>query len=137
MNSKITPCLLLMTILIHSMSIKADNTSQEAEKMVFISDVKTLMQRLSDTDSINFFTKLRLRHEMNILMKQFSSFHSGEENIDLDQLRADFNRLYFKIQSGVKDGDPDLSEDLTVSKSGLWKALVSRESFSKLNEPSI
>lgn len=84
-------------------------------------DPDTLAQRLRQTSSIGFFTKLKLKGEIEGLVKEVEDHSAGKSNAKLTQLHERFQLLFHKIVTLVQDKDPRLAKDLTNARQSLWE----------------
>lgn len=95
-------------------------------------DLKTLEQRLKETDAIGVMTKLSLRNQVDDLLGQFRDYYAGRLNATLADLRQPFELLLMKVLSLLQDSDPGLARAIHDSRDALWDILSNRDKFSKL-----
>lgn len=87
-------------------------------------DLKSLEQRLRDTDAIGLFTKLSLKNQVDDLLAQFKAFHQGQSRNTLEQLRQKYELLLMKVVTLLQDGDPALASAVLSSREAIWGILI-------------
>ena len=92
----------------------------------------TLEQRLKDTPAIGVFTKLTLKNQVDELVDRFRDHHAGRGGASMSQLRQSFEQLLGKVQSLLKDGDPNLATAIAQSREAIWSVLTDPAKFAKL-----
>lgn len=92
----------------------------------------TLEQRLKDTPAIGVFTKLTLKNQVDELVDRFRDHHAGRGGASMPQLRQSFEQLLTKVQSLLKDGDPNLATAIAQSREAIWSVLTDPVKFAKL-----
>lgn len=94
-------------------------------------DLKTLEQRLKDTDAIGVLTKLSLKNQVDDLVGRFRTFHAGTRPPTLVELRPAFDLLLMKVMSLLQDRDTRLASDIHASRESIWAVLADRDQFAK------
>ena len=94
-------------------------------------DLKSLEQRLKDTNAIGVLTKLSLKNQVDDLVEQFQAFHHGHRPPTLAELRRPFELLLMKVLSVLQDGDPALAREIDASREAIWGVLSDRDKLSK------
>jgi hypothetical protein len=87
-------------------------------------DLKSLEQRLKESDAIGLMTKLSLKNQVDDVVSRFRSYHAGSRPPTLDQLRPSFDLLLMKVLSLLQDKDPKLASDIHVSRDAIWSVLA-------------
>jgi hypothetical protein len=87
-------------------------------------DLKSLEERLKDTDAIGLLTKLSLKNQVDDLVGEFRAYHKGERPPTLSQLRPSFDLLLMKVLSLLQDRDPRLAHDVGASREAIWGVLT-------------
>jgi hypothetical protein len=87
-------------------------------------DLKSLEERLKDTDAIGLLTKLSLKNQVDDLVGEFRAYHKGERPPTLSQLRPSFDLLLMKVLSLLQDRDPALAHDVSASREAIWGVLT-------------
>jgi hypothetical protein len=95
-------------------------------------DFEALQRRLRETDAIGVFTKLSLKNQVGDFVEALRAHHEGAGDLTLDQLRQRYELLLMKILSLLREGDAELSRDISDSREALWSLLANRESFAQL-----
>ena len=94
-------------------------------------DLKTLEQRLKESDAIGVMTKLSLKNQVDDLVGKFRAYHGGERPPTLPQLRPAFELLLMKVLSLLQDKDPRLAHDIDASREAIWGVLSDRARFAQ------
>ena len=89
-------------------------------------DLKSLEQRLKDTDAIGVLTKLSLKNQVDDLIARFRAYHQGVQPPTLPQLRPNFELLVMKVLSLLQDKDPGLARDISASREAIWGVLADK-----------
>lgn len=92
-------------------------------------DLKSLEERLKDSNAIGVMTKLSLKNQVDDLVARFRAYHSGERPPTLPQLRPAFELLLMKVLSLLQDKDPALAHDVDASREAIWGVLSDRARF--------
>ena len=95
-------------------------------------DLKSLEQRLKETNAIGVMTKLSLKNQVDDLLEQFRDYYQGRLKTTLAELRRPYELLLMKVLSLLQDGDPTLAKAIYASREAIWAVLSDREKFSKL-----
>jgi len=95
-------------------------------------DLKSLEQRLKETNAIGVLTKLSLKNQVDDLLEQFRDYYQGRLKTTLAELRQPYELLLMKALSLLQDGDPALAKAIYASREAIWAVLSDREKFSKL-----
>lgn len=96
-------------------------------------DLKTLEQRLKDTNAIGVLTKLSLKNQVDDLVGQFRAFHDGKRPPTLAELRPGFDLLLMKVLSLLQDKDPGLAHDVNASRDAIWSVLADKQKFAEFS----
>jgi hypothetical protein len=95
-------------------------------------DLTALEQRLKDTHAIGVFTKLSLKNQVDDLLGAFRSFHGGQTQPPLAELRQRYDLLLLKVLTLLQDGDPPLASAISASREAIWTLLADRNKFQKI-----
>jgi hypothetical protein len=95
-------------------------------------DLTALEQRLKDTHAIGVFTKLSLKNQVDDLLDAFRSFHGGQTQPPLAELRQRYDLLLLKVLTLLQDGDPPLASAISASREAIWALLADRNKFQKI-----
>ena len=95
-------------------------------------DLKSLEQRLKETNAIGVMTKLSLKNQVDDLLEQFRDYYQGRLKTTLAELRRPYELLLMKALSLLQDGDPALAKAIYASREAIWAILSDRDKFSKL-----
>jgi len=90
-------------------------------------DLRSLEQRLKDTNAIGVLTKLSLKNQVDELVAQFRAFHDGHRPPTLAELRRPFELLLMKVLSLLQDQDPALANQINASREAIWGLLSDRD----------
>jgi len=90
-------------------------------------DLRSLEQRLKDTNAIGVMTKLSLKNQVDDLVAQFRAFHDGHRPPTLTELRRPFELLLMKVLSLLQDQDPALANQINASREAIWSLLSDRD----------
>jgi hypothetical protein len=94
-------------------------------------DLRTLEQRLKDTQAIGVMTKLALKNQVDDLVAQFRTYHEGHRPPTLPELRRPFEMLLMKVLSLLQDKDAALARDINASRDAIWGVLSDRDKLAK------
>ena len=95
-------------------------------------DLKSLEDRLKDSNAIGVLTKLSLKNQVDDLIAQFRAFHSGQRPpMTLAELRRPFELLLMKVLSLLQDKDTALARDINASKDAIWGVLSDRSKLAQ------
>ena len=95
-------------------------------------DVATLRVRLKETPAIGPVAKLRLKSEIEHLVRDLAAFHVGHSSETLDGLHARYRDLVLRVIALLERGDAPLAHDLAVSTDQLWATLADPGHFAAL-----
>jgi len=94
-------------------------------------DLRSLEQRLKDTNAIGVLTKLSLKNQVDDLVAQFRAFHDGRQPPTLTELRRPYELLLMKVLSLLQDSDPALAKEINASREAIWSVLSDRNKLSQ------
>ena len=92
-------------------------------------DLKSLEQRLKETNAIGILTKLSLKNQVDDLVGKFRAFHDKKQPT-LAELRSSFDLLIMKVLSLLQDHDQALAKDINASRDAIWGVLTDRQKLS-------
>jgi hypothetical protein len=96
-------------------------------------DLKSLEQRLTDTQAIGVLTKIALKNQVNDLLDQFRAFYQGTLKTTLAELRRPYDLLLLKVVSLLQDSDPSLASAIVASREAIWGILADRAKFTTVS----
>lgn len=96
-------------------------------------DLKSLEQRLKDTNAVGVLTKLSLKNQVDDLVARFRAFHTGQRPPTLAELRPSFDLLLMKVLSLLQDKDAALAKDIDASRNAIWEVLADRDKLAKFS----
>jgi hypothetical protein len=93
-------------------------------------DLKTLEEKLKETEAIGVMTKLSLKNQVDDLVDEFRAYYAGRSKASLNELRRPYEMLLMKVLSLLQDRDPALARAVNASRDQIWAILSDREKFS-------
>ncbi len=96
-------------------------------------DLKSLEQRLKDTNAIGVLTKLSLKNQVDDLVARFKSYHAGQRPPTLPELRPAFELLLMKVLSLLQDHDTALANDINASREAIWGVLADPQKLAQFS----
>jgi len=96
-------------------------------------DIAALKARLRETKAIGVMTKLTLKNQVDDLMEQFRTYHSGGQTAGVATLRPPYDMLLLKVLAVLQEGDPELARTIGTSREAIWAVLADREKFNALS----
>ena len=96
-------------------------------------DLRSLEERLKETDAIGLLTKLSLKNQVDDLIHEFRAYHQGARPPTLSQLRPAFELLLMKVLSLLQDRDPALAHDVSASRDAIWAVLTDPRKLSEFS----
>jgi len=96
-------------------------------------NLKTLEQRLKDTNAIGVLTKLSLKNQVDDLVGHFRAYHDGRRPPTLAELRPGFELLLMKVLSLLQDKDSALAHDINASRDAIWTVLADKQKFAEFS----
>lgn len=94
-------------------------------------DLRSLEQRLKDTNAIGVLTKLSLKNQVDDLVGEFREYHAGKRPPTLAELRQPFELLLMKVLSLLQDKDTALAHDINASRDAIWGVLCDRDKLAQ------
>jgi hypothetical protein len=92
-------------------------------------DLKTLEEKLKETEAIGVMTKLSLKNQVDDLIDAFRAYYAGRSKASLDELRRPYEMLLMKVLSLLQDRDPALARAVHASRDQIWAILSNRDKF--------
>lgn len=92
-------------------------------------DLKTLEERLKETDAIGVMTKLSLKNQVDDLVDEFRAYYAGRSKASIGELRRPYELLLMKVLTLLQDRDPPLARAVNASRDQIWSILSDREKF--------
>ncbi len=92
-------------------------------------DLKSLENRLKQTQAIGVFTKLTLKNQIDALLDQFRAFYQGKLKTSLADLRRSYDMLVLKVLALLQDADPPLASAIAGSREAIWGILSNPAKF--------
>ena len=96
-------------------------------------DLKSLEQRLTDTNAIGVLTKIALKNQVDDLLDQFRAFYQGTLKTTLAELRRPYDLLVLKVLALLQDSDPSLASAIVASREAIWGILADRAKFATVS----
>jgi hypothetical protein len=96
-------------------------------------DLKSLEQRLTDTNAIGVLTKIALKNQVDDLLDQFRAFYQGTLKTSLAELRRPYDLLVLKVLALLQDSDPSLASAIVASREAIWGILADRAKFATVS----
>ena len=96
-------------------------------------DLKSLEQRLKETQAIGVLTKLSLKNQVDDLVGRFRSFHAGQRPPTLTELRPAFDLLLMKVLSLLQDKDAVLAREINASRDAIWGVLTDKQKLAEFS----
>jgi len=94
-------------------------------------DLKSLEQRLKDSNAIGVLTKLSLKNQVDDLVARFRAYHDGARPPTLPDLRPVFELLLMKVLALLQDKDPALAHDINASREAIWGVLADKRKLAE------
>ena len=95
-------------------------------------DMKSLENRLKQTEAIGVFTKIALKNQVSDLIEQFRAYYAGRLNVNLAALRRPYEMLLQKVLALLQDGDPPLANAIVASREAIWGILADPAKFATI-----
>jgi hypothetical protein len=92
-------------------------------------DLAALKTRLRNTQAIGVFAKLALKRQLDDLLQQFRSHHTGGRRTSVASLRQAYELLLHSVLAQVQHGDPPLARSISESREAIWIILADPEQF--------
>ena len=93
--------------------------------------LSALEERLRETDAVSPQMKIYLKAELDALVARFRLAGAGRL-LKVQGLRQPYDRLITKAQAALRK-DPQLSQDITASREGIWESLASPTQSARVN----
>jgi hypothetical protein len=106
---------------------------QVAKKASPTLDLKSLEERLKDTEAIGVLTKIALKNQVDDLLDQFRAYYQGKLKTTLAELRQPYDRLVLKVLSLLQDSDPALASAIAASREAIWGILADPAKFATVS----
>lgn len=87
-------------------------------------DLGALETKISNTDAIDLFDKLKLKNRIDSLTNEVDQIHNGQSSISLSDLKRQFEEFFLSTVAMLRKGDPVLAEELVMSRNQLWQVLT-------------
>ena len=84
------------------------------------------------TKAIGFFTKLKLKNEVDDLLAALRRFHDAENETNITELRERYDLLLMKVLTLLQNEDHDLAQNISASREALWKVISDPAKFDTL-----
>jgi len=97
-----------------------------------IIDLQMLIAGLRDTTAIGKLTKLRLRSDINIILRRLERLHDSNSRFTLDQLEEQYHLLLMRIATLIHDDDLLLHQQLCNAWARIWFDLKNPDSFRQM-----
>jgi len=97
-----------------------------------IVDLQMLTAGLRETKAIGKLTKLRLRNDINKILRSFERLHDSNSRFTLDQLEEQYHLLLMRIATLIHDDDLLLHQQLCNAWARIWIDLKNPDSFRQM-----
>jgi len=97
-----------------------------------IVDLQMLTAGLRETKAIGKLTKLRLRNDINKILRSFERLHDSNSRFTLDQLEEQYHLLLMRIATLIHDDDLLLHQQLCNAWVRIWIDLKNPDSFRQM-----
>ena len=92
-------------------------------------DLDALVDRVSHSKALGFFTKLSLKQDVDQLLSSFRAHHDGSENDSIEQLRERYDVMVQKLVILLQEKDQELVQTIHDGRENLWAMLSDEEKF--------
>ena len=95
-------------------------------------DLDALVDRVSASKSLGFFTKLSLKQDIDQLLAGMRAHHGGSNNDQLAQLRERYDVMVQKLVVLLQDKDKELVQTIHDGQENLWAILSDEKKFASM-----
>jgi hypothetical protein len=93
-------------------------------------DLEALVDRISHSKALGFFTKLSLKLDIDGFLKMVQEYHDKEGADDsLEQLHERYDVMVHKLVALLQDEDEELVESIENGRDKLWAMLADAKKF--------
>lgn len=123
--------LVLLGIILLSISLvgHGQQSGAQDDKIHDDFDLDALVDRVSHSKSLGFFTKLSLKQEIDQLLAGMRAQHDGSKNDQLEPLRERYDVMVQKLVILLQDKDKELVQTIHDSQEKLWAILSDEKKF--------
>ena len=86
-------------------------------------DLEMLTSALRETKAIGSMAKLRLKSDVNKVLRRIDAWHGGNRKYSLEELQEQYDLLLMKIAALLQDRDLDLHQKLCNAWAVIWADL--------------
>ena len=92
-------------------------------------DRDALVDRVSHSKALGFFTKLSLKQDVDQLLVGFRAHHDGSEDYSIEQLRERYDVMVHKLVILLQEKDQELVQTIDDGRERLWAKLSDEKKF--------
>jgi len=92
-------------------------------------DVDALVDRVSHSKDLGFFTKLSLKNDVDQLLTGFRAHHNGSEDYSIEQLRERYDVMVQKLVILLQEKDQELVQTIHDGRGKMWAMLSDEKKF--------
>jgi hypothetical protein len=122
---------ILLGIVLLSVSLvglaQQDSTTNSESHVDF--DVDALVDRVSHSKALGFFTKLSLKQEIDQLMTGIRAHHYGSQDHPIEQLHERYDVMVKKLMILLQEKVQELVQDIHNGREKLWVILSDEKKF--------
>lgn len=97
-----------------------------------IVDLEMLASALRETRSLGPMSKLRLKSDINKMLRRIDAWHSGKNKYTVKQLQEQYDLLLMKIAALLQEKDFTLHQKLCNAWASIWVDLLDPERVRQL-----
>ena len=95
-------------------------------------DLDTLIDRVSSSKFLGFFTKISLKQDIDRLLDSIRDFHGGSGEGSLEQARERYDAMAHKLIILLQDKDEELAKSIDDGRESLWAILSDKKKFADI-----
>jgi hypothetical protein len=95
-------------------------------------DLDGLIDRISNSKSLGFFTKLSLKGDIDKLLDGLGGYHDNTKDATLPELRERYDVLVHKLVVLLQDEDQELVKTIRDGRERIWSILTDKKKFATL-----
>lgn len=104
-----------------------DSTTKSESQDDF--DLDALVDRVSHSKALGFFTKLSLKQEIDQLLTGIRAHHDGSEDHPIEELRERYDVMVQKLMILLQEKDQELGQSIHDGREKLWAILSDDKKF--------
>ncbi|HEY5627640.1 MAG TPA: hypothetical protein VIR79_06820 [Nitrospira sp.] len=95
-------------------------------------DLDALVDRVSNSKSLGFFTKISLKQDIDRLLESIRDLHGGRGEGSLEQARERYDAMVHKLIILLQDKDKELAMSIDDGRDKLWSILADKKKFAEI-----